>query len=246
MVRSPRKQPRTPDLHRDLGVSWQSVGPEQMPMVAVGAGDSAETPCHCDRVTASGAMEQLCQETTQSPRSQSPQVSAQTRSPRGGGPSSQQCTSGQTRACRSPGPAWKCSQLVFRLRVLVVPARAARRLPREQAPAGPAAAAHKGGFDVVCLSQSCPADSPTEYRQYHLHTPEPNVSFSPWEQTIADGTFWKPCQRVTKDVNLTIRTQQRGPLVNKEQFQTRKKLKKKKQKPPPKLCSRRHRPEGGS
>lgn len=148
----------------------------------------------------------------------------------GGGPSSQQCTSGQTRACRSPGPAWKCSQLVFRLRVLVVPARAARRLPREQAPAGPAAAAHKGGFDVVCLSQSCPADSPTEYRQYHLHTPEPNVSFSPWEQTIADRTFWKPCQRVTKDVNLTIRTQQRGPLVNKEQFQTRKKLKKKKTK----------------
>lgn len=85
MVRSPRKQPRTPDLHRDLGVSWQSVGPEQMPTVAVGAGDSAETPCHCDRVTASGAVEQLCQETTQSPRSQSPQVSAQTRSPRGGG-----------------------------------------------------------------------------------------------------------------------------------------------------------------
>lgn len=65
-----------------------------------------------------------------------------------------------------------------------------------------------------------------EYQQYHLHTPKPNVSFSPLERITAYGTFWKHCQRVTKDANLTIKTQQRGLLVNKEQFQTREKLKK--------------------
>lgn len=51
------------------------------------------------------------------------------------------------------------------------------------------------------------------------------MSFSSLGQIIAYGTLWKHCQRVTKDVNLTIKTQQRGLLVNQEQLQTRKKLK---------------------
>lgn len=209
--------------------------------MALGAADGAGTPCPCDEVTARAAAEPLYLGPLDHRRPGAPPKPLSTRR----GPSSQQRASGRTRSLVPQSP-WK------------------RRSPsagsesRWCLPGGEEAAAGTGpgrtgrGGPGAALMWSAGAGSaqltlsPTERQQYRLHTAQPNVSASPWEQTLADGTFWKRCQRVTKDANLTIKTQQRGPLVNREQFQTRKKLKNKTEQNHPPNCWRRPQPGGAS
>lgn len=211
--------------------------------MALSAADGAGTPCHCDGVMARAAAEPLyLRPLDHRCPGVPPPKPLSTRQ----GPSSQQRASGRTRSHVPQSPMEASA------------ARAPAPSPGGACPGGEEAAAGTGpcrtgrGGPGAALMWSAGAGaaqltlSPTECQQYRLHTAEPNVSFSPWEQTLADGTFWKRCQRVTKDVNLTINTQQRGPLVNREQFQTRKKLKNKTEQNHPPNCWRRPQPGGVS
>lgn len=131
-----------------------------------------------------------------------------------------------------PQPMQKRSQLVFCMWMLTVSLLDETQVAEcvKQAPAEPGGTTQHGvvlykeRFDVVGHSQSCPAASPVA-SPVASHTPKPDVLFSSLERILAYRMLWKFCQRMMKGVNLTIKTQQKGLLVNKGQFQTGKKLK---------------------